>query len=174
SGVFPAIVPINKEGKALRNAILYNIDKRSSQQIKKLNKRIDPSYTMKVSRRSLNYQSVMPKILWIKENESIIWKDIDTILDARGYLVFKMTGKKVIDYYSASHSGLGYHNDKQKWDELAFKLAGININIMPELRWPYSIAGETNIYFEELTGIKNGTSVITGTGDALAEMISAG
>src|SRR5699024_9059430 len=167
SGIFPVILPISKEGVPLRKAILYNIDKRSEKQINYFRKQLGNSH-------SLSYQSVIPKLKWIKDNEPKVWKETHSILDARGYVVFKLTGNKIIDHYTAFYGGFGYSTQKRNWDKNIFDLCGIDVKKMPQIKWGYEVAGSINKKVAAETGLLEGTPVITGTGDALAEMLGAG
>src|SRR5699024_10387521 len=115
-----------------------------------------------------------PKIKWIKDNEPKVWKKTKSILDPRGYIVFKLTDKKVIDHYTAFHSGYGYSLSEYNWNKRDFEIAEIDISIMPEVKWSHEVAGYINSESAKKTGLLEGTPVITGTGDALAEMLSSG
>src|SRR5699024_4885458 len=174
SGMFPVILPVNKKGTPLREGILYNIDTRSKDQIEFLQKKIENNYPSEAVKNNLNYQSVLPKIKWIKDNESDIWAQTQTILDARGYIVYKLTGEKVIDHYTAFHGGFGYSYSKNDWYSKAFEISGVDIKVVPQIKWPYEIAGYINSEAAKLTGLLKGTPVVTGTGDALSEMLSSG
>src|SRR5699024_7078955 len=174
SGMFPVVLPVDKNGHPLRDGILYNIDTRSKKQIDYIQKKIDKYYAHKPIRNNLTYQSVIPKIKWIKDNEPKVWKKTKSILDPRGYIVFKLTDKKVIDHYTAFHSGYGYSLSEYNWNKRDFEIAEIAISIMPEVKWSHEVAGYINSESAKKTGLLEGTPVITGTGDALAEMLSSG
>lgn len=174
SGMFPVILPVDKKGQPLREGILYNIDTRSKKQIDYIQTKIDKYYMTENIQNNLTYQSVIPKIKWIKDNEPEVWEKTQTILDPRGYIVFKLTGKKVIDHYTAFNNGFGYSSSEYNWSKTDFEIAEIDPSIMPEIKWSYEIAGYINLESARITGLLEGTPVITGTGDALAEMLSAG
>jgi xylulokinase len=52
---------------------------------------------------ALSSQAIGPKILWMKNNEPDLWSDVEHITSASSYLIYRLTGEKVIDYHTASH-----------------------------------------------------------------------
>lgn len=174
SGVCPVVLPIDKEGNPLRKAILYSIDSRSAAQIRYLNEKIGPNRILKDSGQPLSSQSILPKLMWLKEHEPDIWLKTKTILGASGYVAYRLCGAMTIDHFAAADGGFGYSMGTFSWDEEAFRLAGINPGVMPRLTWPSEVVGSVSSEAAQVTGLLEGTPVITGTGDALAEMISTG
>ncbi len=174
SGVCPVIVPIDREGRPLRKAILYSIDARSTEQIHKLNARFGPDWIKQSSGQSLSYQSVMPKLMWLQENEPQVWQHTYSVLSASGYLVFRLCGAAVMDHFTAADGGFGYAPSSLSWSEEDFAEAGIDVKKMPQLGWATDIAGTVSPEAALETGLLRGTPVIIGTGDALSEMISTG
>lgn len=173
SGVCPVILPIDEDGNPLRNGILYSIDRRAEKQIRLLNKEVGLD-RINDSGQPLSFQSVIPKLMWLKENEPTVWANTDKILGATGYVVYRLCGAKTVDHFTAADGGFGYSMTRFDWNEEAFRLVGIDRSIMPHLTWPADIAGHLSAVAAHETGLLEGTPVISGTGDALAEMISTG
>ena len=173
SGVCPVVLPIDKNGKPLRNGILYSIDARADKQIRLLKNEVGLE-PIDDSGQPLSFQSVIPKLMWLRENEPDVWANTDTILGATGYVVYRLCGVKTVDHFTAADGGFGYSMKRFAWNEEAFRLVDIDVGVMPRLAWPSDIAGHLSAQAAAETGLLEGTPVITGTGDALAEMISTG
>ena len=81
SGMFPVLLPIDKHGRPLREAILYNIDTRSRNQINYIQAKINKSGMPRDAKNNLTYQAMLPKIKWVKDNEPHIWSETQTIFE---------------------------------------------------------------------------------------------
>ncbi|EWG10006.1 FGGY-family carbohydrate kinase [Cytobacillus firmus] len=173
SSIAPAVVPVDSEGNPLRKSILYGVDTRAGQQILHLNERIGKDKIHSITGHSLSSQSAGPKILWIKENEPEVYKNTRTFLCGSGFIVYKLTGEKTIDHYTAvSYSPL-YDIHKKDWNE-EMLLHITERDKLPRLAWSCDIVGEVTREAANITGLQAGTKVIAGTADALSESISAG
>jgi len=87
--------------------------------------------------------------------------------------VWKLTGRYVLDHYSAINTGPLYLAASNEWsDVLAPDL--LSLEKLPELLWTTEIAGGVTKAAAEVTGLAVGTPVITGTIDAASEAISVG
>ncbi len=173
SGICPVVLPIDAAGKPLRNAILYSIDSRAIKQIQALNDKVGADAVFR-SGQPLATQSVMPKLMWLRENEPEVWSRTSRILGSSGYLAFRLCGEMTADPFTASDGGYGYLARSCKWDSEAFAAADIDMDVMPKLCWPTEIAGYVHAAAARETGLREGTPVIVGTGDALSEMLSTG
>jgi xylulokinase len=118
-------------------------------------------------------QAIGPKILWMKNNEPELWKQVEHITTASSYLVYKLTGEKVIDRHTASHYMPLMDIRKLEWsEELMDDL--LEIQKLPQLAWSDELAGSVSHRGSRETGLKIGTPVAVGAVDALSEAISVG
>ncbi|MFV2003125.1 MAG: FGGY-family carbohydrate kinase, partial [Paracoccaceae bacterium] len=112
-------------------------------------------------------------IFWLKRNRPEVFARAAKILTSTSYLVHRLTGKFVIDHYTAANFGPLYDIDQQQWnDELAGDI--VALDMLPELHWSCDIVGEITDRAAAETGLAPGTPVTTGTIDAAAEAISVG
>ncbi|MCP4142573.1 MAG: FGGY-family carbohydrate kinase [Chloroflexi bacterium] len=173
SAIGPCVLPLNSAGKALRPGILYGVDTRASDEIIYLNNKLGEEAIYDFSGMTLSSQAAGPKILWIKNNEPDIWKKTTHLTTASSYLVFKMTGEKVMDRHTASHYMPLMDINTLEWsDRFADEI--VNTEKLPRLGWSDEIAGQVNKAGAEETGLKTGTLVAVGAVDALSEGISVG
>ncbi len=85
----------------------------------------------------------------------------------------KLTGRSVIDHYTAAKFLPALRVDTRQWtDHLT---AGIvDLDKLPEVMWSTDVAGTVTRAAAEATGLAEGTPVICGTIDAAAEAFSVG
>lgn len=112
----PALVPVDKDGRALRNAILM-IDQRAITETKFIREKVGEEKIFDVTgNRIAPGTYTAPSMLWIKNNEPKIYECTYKFLHANGYLVHKLTGALTIDYTQASATLLLDIKSKS-WDE---------------------------------------------------------
>ncbi|MCT8997505.1 FGGY-family carbohydrate kinase [Chelativorans intermedius] len=173
SAIGPCVLPVDAEGKPLSNAILYGVDTRASHEIEALNERIGADVVFERCGNALTSQSVGPKILWLKNNRPELYARTAKFLNSTSYINHRLTGRHVIDHYSAANASPLYDVEKQDWTfDLADDIA--RPDQLPELLWTTDIAGEVTPDAAAETGLAAGTPVIAGTIDAAAEALSVG
>ena len=173
SAIGPCMLPMNEAGEPLMNAVLYGVDTRAAKEIDELTARIGAERILDYSGNALTSQSVGPKILWLKRNRPDIFAETHKILTSTSYLVFRLTGKFVIDHYTAANSAPLYSAERRAWsDELVSDI--IPLERLPDIIWTIDIAGGVTAKAATETGLATGTPVICGTVDAAAEAISVG
>ena len=173
SAIGPCMLPVNEAGEPLMNAVLYGVDTRAAQEIEELTAQIGAERILDYCGNALTSQSVGPKIFWLKRNRPDIFAKTHKILTSTSYLVFRLTGKFVIDHYTAANSAPLYSAEKRQWsNELAPDI--IPLERLPEIMWTTDIAGTVTEKAARETGLARGTPVICGTVDAAAEAISVG
>lgn len=172
SAITPALLPLDKYDNPLRNAILYGIDTRASKEVKEMTENIGEEELLENNGIVLSSQSVGPKILWLMKNEPEIFKRTSKLVSATTYLVYKLTSRSVIDYYSTTCFNPIFDINNLSWSNKLWKEAPIDM--LPDISWTTDIAGFVTKEASKQTGLKKGTPVIVGTADASAEGISAG
>ncbi len=173
SAIGPCMLPVNQAGEPLMNAVLYGVDTRADKEIDELTAGIGADRILDYCGNALTSQSVGPKILWLKRNRPDIFAKTHKILTSTSYLVYRLTGKFVIDHYTAANSAPLYSVERRTWsDELASDI--IPLDCLPDIIWTTDIAGTVTEKAAEETGLAIGTPVICGTVDAAAEAISVG
>jgi xylulokinase len=173
SAIGPCVLPLNKLGRPLRPGILYGVDTRASAEIEYLNQKLGEDVIYQLSGMALSSQAAGSKILWIKNNEPEIWKQTEHITTASSYLIYRLTGEKVIDRHTASHYMPLVDIKELVWtDRFADEI--IELDKLPRLAWSDELAGTVNQEGADQTGLKVGTPVAVGAVDALSEGVSVG
>lgn len=173
SAIGPCMLAVDKDGTPLMNGVLYGVDGRAASEIAELSDRIGEDVILNRCGNALTSQSVGPKILWLRRNRPEIFSATAMIYSASSYLVYQLTGKSVIDHYTAANFSPLYDVDRHIWiDDLADDI--IDLCKLPELKWSGEIVGEITPAAAMATGLAAGTPVTAGTIDAAAEAYSVG
>lgn len=111
---------------------------------------------------------------WLKRNEPERYRSIGTLLFAKDYINFRLTGRLVTDESDISFFPCDIMG--RTFSERLFEIAGISeiVGALPEVLSTGSIVGEVTPEAAELTGLGVGTPVVTGAGDAVAAALGSG
>ncbi len=173
STIAPCMVPMDEKGVALRNAVLYGIDTRATEEIAELNSSIGEEEIFSRCGNSLSSQSVGPKILWLRKNEPEIYEKAYKIGTGSTYLVARLTGEWWIDHYTACNYVPCYDVASQGWAEDLCSSV-VDLDKLPSIGWTSQVAGYVTEDAARETGLAVGTPVIVGATDAASEAVSVG
>ncbi len=173
SAIAPTMLPLDASHQPLRPAILYGIDTRASREIGELTQTIGADAIFERSGQLLSAQSVGPKVLWYRRHQPELFQKTRKIVTAATYLVFRLTGRFVLDYYVAPYFAPFFDVHRLAWDESIVETI-CPIEWLPETRWSVEQAGRVTAKAAAETGIPAGTPVAVGTADAAAEAVAAG
>ncbi len=166
-------LPVDLHGKPLRKAILYGIDARAISECQELTEKWGEDKVLELFGRPLGSSDVVPKILWIKNNEPEVYNKTHKFLTASSYITYKLTGNYTIDNFLglASFNPL-YNRDGSMNEQYAEGIC--TGSQLAELKKTTDIAGYMTKEAAKETGFAEGTAVITGGDDSGAEAISSG
>jgi xylulokinase len=173
SAIGSCMLPVDKDGNALRPGVLYGIDTRSTAEIDWLNEHFGEQPMFDLGAMALTSQAIGPKILWLRNAEPEVYARTHKILTASSYPVLKLTGEMVMDRHSASYYNPLVDIRTLEWSP-QFAEPIIELERLPRLLWSDEIAGQVTREAAAVTGLKAGTPVTAGTIDAAAEAISVG
>lgn len=173
SAIGPALVPVDRHGRALRPGILYGIDTRATREIADLNERYGAESMYARGNSLLTAQAAGPKIMWLRRHEPEIYAQTTYFHSASDYVVLRLTGQHVMDAYTASSYTPLFESATGAWmDEFAGEI--VSREHLPAIHWASDIAGTVTKQAASQTGLAPGTAVTVGTVDAVAEAVSVG
>ena len=164
-------VIMDDDFNVLRNSI-YWTDTRSIKEVQLLK----DNYSEIIEKQVLHKPDTiwsLPELMWIKNNEPDIWRNVKKILFAKDYVRHILTGDYITDYIEAEGSMMFDINTMQ-WSEELCSILDIKPCMMPEIVKPTDIAGGLTADAAILTGLCVGTPVICGTTDTVMEIFAAG
>jgi len=164
------LIPVDREGRALRNAIVW-LDDRAQEEAEEIGRRFPPEETYLTT----GQPDVLPnwpacKILWIKKKEPQVFKNAHKFLLLEDYLILRLTGKAVSDYSLYTSSLLLNITRKVWWGEM-LRFVGISEDNLPELVESGTCVGKVK---SEEVGLSPQTSVVTGGMDQVCGMVGVG
>ena len=103
-----AITPVDENCNPLRNAILYGIDTRCTAQAQALTTQIGPERMNRIFGGPCTVEHFGPKILWIKENEPEVYRDVyKRQKQARGSVPGTLLGVLLLQFITGNLIMLG-------------------------------------------------------------------
>ncbi len=173
SAIGPCMLPVDEAGNPLMNGVLYGVDTRAAKEIEQLTNEIGVEEILSATGNALTSQSVGPKILWLKRNRPDIYAKTAKFVNSTTFINHRLTGKWVIDHYSAANWGPLYLPSEEGWSE-RYNNDICRRDQLADILWTTDIAGEVTRQAAEETGLAGGTPVIAGTIDAASEAVSVG
>ncbi|NOZ08793.1 MAG: xylulose kinase [FCB group bacterium] len=115
------------------------------------------------------------RMLWLKKNEPEIFQRTAKFVDAKDYLIFKLTGEMVTSVDVAVIWWLlDTRRNRNTWHPDLCALAGITPEVLPAVKPSAEIVGRLTVKAAEKTGLVPGTPVINGAGDLAAAALGSG
>jgi xylulokinase len=170
----PSITPLTQDLQSLHQTIMYN-DQRSVDQIDDIAQLTDrDEYQRRIGNVIATGMCVATSIRWLQENESSVYERCHTLASANTYVSAKLTGELVTDPSHVSLSGLAEMLDPRVWSAELCDLLDVDKEKLPRIAAAGEIVGVVTDIASGETGLKSGTPVVCGTGDALAGTLGAG
>lgn len=172
SGMVPAIVMLDENDRPVRKTIQQN-DARAVEQIDRISGTLDQDRLYQRIGGKTNQQHVLPRLLWVKENEPEVWEKTVCVMGSYDWITFMLTGVKSLEMNWAVESGA---MDIRTHEWLTQELAqfGISADLFPKVNPSMSVVGYTREAWEAELGIPCSTPVIAGSADHVASTLAAG
>jgi len=163
SGHSLGLVPVNKDGKLLRNSVPIWSDSRPTE------KELQPFFE-KVSEEEwymITGNGFPPslytvfKLMWLKNNESEIFDDLHSILGTKDYINYRLTGVMATDYSYASGTGI-YDLKKWRYSETLIEASGLPSSIFPRPVASTQVLGELTKEVAKELGLHTNVKVVAG------------
>ena len=171
SGQMHSLVVLDEEQRVLRNAILWN-DVRTTTQCETI--MADFGEELLAITKNIALEGfTLPKILWIQENEPELWGKVRHILLPKDYLGYWLTGTMHMDYSDAAGTLMLDVAEKQ-WSQAVLEQFAIPSNYLPKL---IDSSGQTGILQPDLAekyGIQQEVKIFAGGADNACAAIGAG
>lgn len=132
-----SIMALDENGKQLTNLIIW-ADNRSAQIAEKLRASEEGKKMYQNNGTPIHAMTPLCKLIWLKENENEIFRAAKRFIGIKEYIIYRLTGRFVIDYSIASATGLFNIKDK-KWDDWTLKQIGLDENYLSQAVSPYHI-----------------------------------
>ncbi len=172
SGQMMGCLCVDRSGTPLRPSIIW-ADQRAQSQTAALNEKIPLTefYHIAGHRNSASYG--LQKLMWIRDNEPDIYRRTYKVLNAKDYIIMRLTGAFCTEPSDAT-SMTCYDINTWQWSERIVSASGIDAAKLPDVVPSTHIAGTVTAAAAEETGLKAGTPVVMGGGDGVCANVGAG
>jgi len=172
SGQMMGVLCVDRNGDPIRNSIIW-ADMRASEEETFVKSQIDMWDFYKITGHRISASYGMAKMMWLKKNEPEIYSKTYKFLNAKDYIILRLTGNFVTDYTDAAGNAL-WDQMENRWSETIVKLCGIDMEKLPEAHPSTDIAGKVTSEAARVTGLLEGTPVVCGGGDGVCAAIGTG
>ncbi|MFO7882853.1 MAG: xylulokinase [Kosmotogaceae bacterium] len=171
SGQMMGAIPVDKNGKVLRKAIIW-ADQRSVEQASRLEK-IGNENVYKLTGTKITPTYSGPKIAWIKDNEPKIYEKAYKFLNAKDYIALRFTGEFGTDHSDASMTLL-LDIKKLEWSEKLVNTLGLDMEKLPPVSSSDTVVSTIIPSVAEELGLSKNTLIVRGGGDGACACLGAG
>ncbi len=172
SGQMHGAVLLDENDQVLRPALIW-CDQRTQKQCDELTEKVGKERLIKLVSNPALTNFTLPKMLWVRENEPDIWKQVRTIMLPKDYVRLCLTSEKATDVADGSGTLL-LDVQNRKWSDEMLSAVEMDKSILPELYESEEITGEVSHKCAQETGLRIGTPVVAGAGDNAAGAIGMG
>jgi xylulokinase len=174
SVLFPAVAPLDRQGRALHPALLY-CDQRSLPQVREIERRIPRAdYEATIGNRLVPGTCAATSMCWLRDEAPRAYAAAETLGFANTFFTSRLTSAFATDPSHAALSGLANIRDPWRWSDALCQTLGIERKRLPQVVGAAQAVGEVTRAAAAETGIRAGTPVVAGCGDVVASAFGAG
>jgi xylulokinase len=168
----PVFVALDEAGKPLDRAMIW-MDRRAEQEAERLYPMLGHDRVIRYSRNRADPFYLAAKLLWFKRHRADRYLRTHKILQANGYINYRLTGCMSMDTAHASITQL-YDMDTKTWASDVLNAFDLSPSILPDVYGCTDRIGEVTEAAAKETGLPQGIPVIAGTVDGAASAVEAG
>lgn len=171
SGQMMGCVPVDARGNALRPAIIW-ADLRGTGQAEQLLSHVsmEQFYHITGHRASASYS--LAKLMWLRDHEKDTFRNLNKTLQAKDFIVNRLTGRFVTDYSDASGTN-ALDLSTLDWSSEILQAARLDPALFPTLLPSTTVVGEVPSFLSASCGLAAGTPVVLGAGDGVCASTGA-
>ena len=170
-GVTHNAVILDAQAEPLRPCITF-YDTRSQPESDELER----TWGEKIFQRTCNSISPVwtwPQLLWVRRHEPEVWSAAHTLLFQKDYVRNYLAPSPVSDLIDVEGCLL-FDPQRNCWIEEFIEHLGIPTDALPQVVKPTQVVSQISSQGRQLTGLAEGTPVVAGTTDTVAEVLGAG
>ena len=172
SGQMMGAVPLGRDGRPLRNAIIW-ADQRALEQERWIGERLSFEDVYQITGHRLSASYSLAKILWLRDKQPDIYGDTYKFVHAKDSIVARLTGAFATDPSDASSMNL-YDLESGEWSGAILDAVDLPEAKLPEIRLSTDVVGEVQASVADAVGVAAGTPVVIGGGDGACAAAGAG
>ncbi|RSL31448.1 xylulose kinase [Salibacterium salarium] len=163
-----ASVFLDEHGEPLLNGIMY-MDKRGRKEAEELQEKRTSSANETIKNRIDPSMSSGVNVMWFKNNDPDAFEKVAYWGHLSSYILYRLTGRFVMDWTQASFTGL-YNITDYCWSKEMLDMADIDEELMPPVVNPLEVIGKV----VKVDPVIDGIPVITGAADTACASLAIG
>jgi xylulokinase len=155
---------LDRGGEVVRPALLW-CDGRTTDECREIERRIGGEARLRdlVSNPALE-GFTLPKVLWLRNHEPEAFRLVATVLLAKDYIRYRLTGELATEPSDASAT-LMYDTARLRWSREILDAMELNGSLLPPVGGSSEVLGRINDAGAAATGLPTGTPVVGGGAD---------
>lgn len=167
------LVPMDSDGTPLRPAILW-MDVRSAAQAEAIFR--TEHEALRYSLAGVNAEWMLPKVLWLKENEPAIYENMALLLEFTDWIAYRLTGRYTLNIDTTTQRWF-YHAPSGGWPVdfyAAAGMPGLEQKLAADVVRIGEVVGQLTSEAAATLGLPAGIPVAAGGGDAFIGLLGQG
>ncbi|HEX6846022.1 MAG TPA: gluconokinase [Chitinophagaceae bacterium] len=172
SSAMHSVLPIDKSGVPLGNAIVWS-DNRAKKEADELKNSKLGKELYNATGTPIHAMSPLNKITWLRENDKDRFAATRKFLSIKTYIIQQLTGEYVVDHSVASATGM-LNIYTLQWEDNALRHAGINKEELADIV-PVSYSQQKlKKEYQTSLGLNDKVKIIVGSSDGCMATLGAG
>lgn len=142
-----ALVALDEGGRPLRPALLW-LDRRAQAQCDYIRQIVPEDEILRLSGNRLDPSYILPKVLWLREEEPDNYRRARYFLHANGFLIHRLTGEATTDLTEGGMSLL-YDISQDDWSPALLDKFELPAERFPPMHPPSQVVGEVTAWASE-------------------------
>lgn len=163
------LVILDKKGNVLNKALMVS-DKRANKESALLKEKFPNVFDQNPSFKA-EPSFMLPKILWLKQNQPKIFKKAAKFLSSNDFFVYRLTGEFVTDDLNAEK--FYFDSEKKRYSRKILKHIGVSVKNLPGVVRPGTLMGEISQDIKRRLGISHSIKAVITTYDAICALIGS-
>lgn len=164
SGQMHSSVFLDRSGSVIRPALLW-CDGRTTTECREVEQRVGGEDRLRDLASNPALEGfTLPKVLWLRNHEPAAFARLATVLLAKDYIRYRLTGELATEPSDASAT-LMYDTAKLRWSDEILRAVGVDASIVPLVGGSSEVLGRVNADAARATGLPVGTPVVGGGAD---------
>ena len=172
SGQMHGMVPLDAHGEVVRPALLWN-DQRTGEGVAELEAAVPRKTLVARTGNPAITGFQLPKLLWLRQEESDNFARTRHVLLPKDYLGFKLTGVMAAEPTDASGTNC-FEIAQKVWDAEVLAALNLSTELFPDIVSSHEVVGKLTKELSDQTGLPEGLPVVAGAGDNAAAAIGLG
>ena len=172
SGQMHSSVFLDDSGEVIRPALLWN-DVRTTEQCRQMTAALGLNGLRRTVGNLALEGFTAPKLLWLRDNEPASYDRLRTLLLAKDYIRYRLTGELATEPSDAAGTVL-FDVRRRRWSDEVLSALGISPDLLPTVVGSTDVSGVVTPSVARPLGLPPSTPVIGGGADNAAGAVGSG